>query len=148
MCSPIDRWRSDMTQDSAGGGSGGGEGPVERSARAAAKRLAADYGPRLVPDVEAALYTAGTAQRPEQYLDPISLAALLVAAAQFGWQLYQDHKKETATPSREVVERRIRVELPQRSDVSADDRNRIIAVITEEIVTEAEEVSSGHTPRP
>src|SRR5438270_2798420 len=101
MCRPTDRRRSDMTQDPAGGG--GGEGPVERSARDAAERVAADYGPRLVPDVEAALYSAGTTRRPEQYLDPVSLAALLVAAAQFGWQVYQDHRKETAKPSREVV---------------------------------------------
>src|SRR3954466_4649555 len=101
-----------MTQDQdPAGGVGGVDGPGERSARAAAERLAADYGPRLVPDVEAALYAAGSERRPEQYLDPISLAALIVAAAQFGWQLYQDHKKEAATPSREVVERRIRVEL-------------------------------------
>src|SRR3954471_14443365 len=129
-----------MTQDQdPAGGVGGGDGSVERSARAAAERLTADYGPRLVPNVEAALYTAGSERRPEQYLDPISLAALLVAAAQFGWQVYQDHKKETAQPSQEVVERRIRVQLPERTDISADDRNRIIAVVTEEIIREADE---------
>lgn len=122
-----------MTEDPAGGA-----GPVERSARAAAERLAADYGPRLVPDVEAALYTTGSERRPDQYLDPISLAALIVAAAQFGWQVYQDHKKNTARPSRDVLERRIRVELPERIDVSADDRNRVITVITEEILHQAE----------
>ena len=119
--------------------SGDVDGPVERTARAAAERLSADYGPRLVPDVEAAVYNAGWQQRPEQYLDPISLAALLLAAAQFGWQVYQDHKKETAKPSREVLERRIRVELPERTDISADDRDRIIAVVTEEIIKQADE---------
>src|SRR4051794_41892740 len=129
-----------MTQDQdPAGGLGGGDGSVERSARAAAQRLTAAYGLRLVPDVEAALYAVGSERRPEQYPDPISLAALLVAAAQFGWHLYQDHKKETDTPSREVVERRIRVELPQRTDISTDDRNRIIAGITEEIIRPAGE---------
>src|SRR4051794_41937864 len=129
-----------MTQDQdPAGGLGGGDGSVERSARAAAQRLTAAYGLRLVPDVEAALYAAGSERRPEQYLDPISLAALIVAAAQFGWTVYQDHKKGAAKPSREVIERRIRVELPERTDIAAADRNRVIAVITEEIIRQAGE---------
>lgn len=92
-----------------------------------------------MPDVEAALHTAGPERRPEQCLDPRSLATLIVAAAQFGWQLYQDHKKDGANPSREALERRTRVELPERTDISPDDRNRVISVITEEISRQADE---------
>jgi len=115
------------------------DGPVECSARAAAARLSDAYGPGLVPDVEAALYTAGAERKPDQFLDPISLAALIVSAASLAWTVYNDQRKQTAQPAREVVERRVRVELPERTDISSDDRARVIATVTEEVIRQAEE---------
>jgi hypothetical protein len=115
-------------------------GPVERSARAAATRLADTYGPGLVSSVEAALYAAGATRRPDRYLDPISLAALIVSAASLAWTVYNDQRKHTVLPSREVVERRVRVELPENVDISPEDRARVIATVTEELVRQTDEL--------
>lgn len=123
----------------------GSDGPAARSARTAAQRLTADYGPRLAPDVEAALSIAGSAGRPEQYLDPISLAALIVSAAQFGWSVYTDLRTKTAKPSADVIARRVRVEMAERADTSSSDLDRVIAVVTEEIVQQA---SAADRPQP
>jgi hypothetical protein len=59
--------------------------PVEHTVRAAAHRLVAEHGPGLVTDVEAALHARGSAQRPEQYLDPVSLGSLIVSVATLAW---------------------------------------------------------------
>jgi hypothetical protein len=40
--------------------------PITVAARATADRLAAEYGPSLVADVDAVLHARGTAQRPGQ----------------------------------------------------------------------------------
>ncbi len=128
-----------MTQRPGGLDSGApADGPVQRSARVAAQRLAEGYGSRLVPDVKAALYVFGSRQRSEQYLDPVALAALIVSAAQLAWTLYSDLKTKRPQPSREVLARRVRVELPECQGVSSSDRARIIEVVAEEVVREAE----------
>lgn len=44
--------------------------PVAHTARATAHRLAAELGPGLATDVEAALHARGSTRQPEQYLDP------------------------------------------------------------------------------
>jgi hypothetical protein len=53
--------------------------PITAAARATAERLAAEYGPGLAADVDAALHARGTAQRPGRYLDPVSVGSLIVA---------------------------------------------------------------------
>jgi len=55
--------------------------PITAAARAAAAHLAAEYGPDLAADVEAALHSPGTTQRPSQYFDPVSLGSLIVTIA-------------------------------------------------------------------
>jgi hypothetical protein len=72
--------------------------PVSTGARAAAERLTPDFGPGLAADVEAALHTRGSQQRPEQYFDPISLGALIVSIATLAWTIYTDLKKKTPQP--------------------------------------------------
>ena len=81
-----------------------------RGARAAAVRLAPEFGAGLPVDVEAALHKSAGGDR---YLDPVSVSALVVSAAQFAWTIYIDLKAKSAKPSREVVARRVRVELAE-----------------------------------
>ena len=77
-------------------------------ARRSAQRLTPVQGRRVVGDVEAAL-----AGQPGsgQFVDPVSVGALVVAVAQFAWQVYQDRKKNNAPPSREVLTRAVRLRL-------------------------------------
>jgi hypothetical protein len=113
-------------------------GPVERGARAAARRLSHDYGAHIALEVEAALGSVGPSRRAEQYLDPVALAALVISAAQLSWSVYMDLRSRKAKPAREVIERIVTVKLPERSDISTTDRERVITVVTEEIVRQAE----------
>ncbi len=128
-----------MSQGAGGLDSGApADGPIQRSARLAAQRLAAGYGSHLVPNVEAALHAFGSRQRSDQYLDPVALAALIVSAAQLAWTLYSDLKTQHPQPSREVLARRVRVELSEDEGVSPRDRIRVIEVVTDEVVRDAE----------
>jgi hypothetical protein len=71
--------------------------PIAAAARAAAHRLAAEHGPGLAADVEAALHTRDADQRPGQYLDPVSLGTLIVAIATLAWTIYTDKRKQHPT---------------------------------------------------
>jgi len=77
-------------------------------ARRSAERLAPSQRPGVVGDVEAAL---ACSTRPGQFVDPVSVGALVVAVAQFAWQVYQDRKKDGVAPSREVLTRAVRLRL-------------------------------------
>jgi hypothetical protein len=107
--------------------------PVDRIARSAAERLARDGDlPLLVPEVERELQIGDGPQATERY-EPIaiSLAALLVSTAGLAWTVYTDLKKQTPRPDAEVLKRRIRIELKVPEQVSAADRDRVIAVVVE-----------------
>lgn len=112
--------------------------PVENTARAAAHRLAAEYGPGLAIDIEAALHTRGSTRHPEQYLDPISLGSLIVSAAALAWTVYTDLKNKTPTPSPAVVARTIRVQFSNDSEFDTAQRDRIIDIVVDETVQAAE----------
>ncbi len=101
---------------------------VEEIARGAARRLAAEYGPQLETDVEAALYDRGGSRGIEQY-DPVSVASLIVGIAQLAWMIYSDHRKKP----RDVVERTLRTELRHQVDISPNSI-QITDVIIQEIV--------------
>ena len=105
--------------------------PITDAARATAKRLGDEYGPGPAADVEAALHAWGTAQRPGQYLDPVSLGSLIVAIATLAWTIYCDQRKKTREPSPAVVARRVRVELCERgsTNISQQDTDRITEII-------------------
>jgi hypothetical protein len=54
--------------------------PAGEAARSAAMILAPGVGPNLPAEVEAALAARGTQQRPDRYLDPVSLSSLIVSS--------------------------------------------------------------------
>ncbi|MGH3940601.1 MAG: hypothetical protein ACRDTG_18590 [Pseudonocardiaceae bacterium] len=111
--------------------------PIEHCARAAAQRLAAHYGPALPADVEAALHTRGSTSRPEQYLDPISLAGLIVSVATLAWTVYTDLRTKTPEPSPDALTRTIRVQMWDSTELDPAQRDRIIDIVVEETVQAA-----------
>ncbi|MFD3927306.1 hypothetical protein [Streptomyces sp. NPDC058614] len=117
--------------------------PVELGARAAAQRLATPHTPALTTDVEVALHARGTTTtRPDQYLDPISLGALIVSIATLTWTVYKDLRKSTPTPQPDAVTRRVRVRLDQldtpEGSLSPADRDRCIDITIEETLNSVE----------
>lgn len=110
--------------------------PIATTARAAARNLATEYGPGLEADVEAALY-AGAEQRPGQYLDPVSVASLIVAIATLTWTIYNDQRKDTSEPEPELIERRVRTEIRERAHATPEEVSRITEIIVTEIIQTA-----------
>jgi uncharacterized membrane protein YebE (DUF533 family) len=110
---------------------------VANAARAAAAQLTTELGlPTLEVDVEEALYADGQGN-PDRYFDPVAIASLIVAAAQFAYQVYTDQKKKHGTkPSHEVVARQTRIHL-QESGEAAPQRV-LDAVVTEVLIRAAE----------
>jgi hypothetical protein len=107
--------------------------PVEAVARAAAERLTPEYGPRLKPQVEAALYARGTERGPDQYIDPVALGSLIVSIATLAWTIYKDLRKKTPDPAPDAAARTLRVQLRQHTDGSPDS-DKITEVVVAEIV--------------
>jgi hypothetical protein len=108
---------------------------VNVAARAAAERLAPDFGPELVPDVEAALSVQGSA-RSEQYLDPVSLGSLIVSIVGLAWTIYTDLRKKSADPAPEVT-RVIRIELIERGEEDLVKRDKITEAVVAEVIRAA-----------
>ena len=107
-------------------------------ARAAAGELAPRYGPRLTAYVEAAIHADEGHQdpgqkAPGQYVDPIALGALIVAIAQFGYQVYTDHKKKGQQPTREQIAQAMRIERPKHSDLTGEE-TEVIDIISAKII--------------
>jgi hypothetical protein len=88
--------------------------------------------------VEAALRTRGAPQRPEQYLDPISLAGLIVSVATLAWAVYNDLRIKTPEPSPAVVARAIRVQLSDVGELDSAQRDCIIEIVVEETIQTAQ----------
>jgi hypothetical protein len=114
---------------------------IAAAGRASAKRLDADYGPGLVADVEAVLHAPTAGSRPDQYVDPVSLGSLIVAAATLAWAVYSELKKKKKSPSAEVVARTVRLELQDHGGPYLADREMIVNVVVEEIIRSAEDKS-------
>jgi hypothetical protein len=111
--------------------------PISDGARAAAERLTPEYGPGLAADVEAALHTRGSEQRPERFFDPISLGALIVSIATLAWTIYTDLKTKTPSPAPDVVARTVRVELRRRGDTGPASSDQFTDVIVTEVIKAA-----------
>ena len=62
---------------------------VATISRAAARRMAEQGRPESLVEVDAAFVT-GPCARKDQYVDPISLGALIVSVATLAWQIYTD----------------------------------------------------------
>jgi hypothetical protein len=113
--------------------------PITAGARAAAERLAPQYGPGLAADVEAALHTRDLEQRPERYFDPVSLASLIVSIATLAWTIYTDLKNKTPSPAADVVARTVRVELRNRGDAGLAAPEQITDLVVTEVIKAAED---------
>jgi hypothetical protein len=111
---------------------------VETISRAAASQLAAQGEPRAVVEVEAALAAQPDGSR-DQYVDPISLGALIVSVAALAWQVYTDLKARDGKPPKEVVGRRLRIQLQDSEHTSTPDDQKVIDIVVEETIKEGEQ---------
>jgi hypothetical protein len=111
---------------------------IVESTRAAAECLAAELGPRLGADVEAALSARGPTRVPDRFVDPVSLGGLVVSVATLAWTIYTDLKSKTAKPEPDIVARHVRVELRQQAGSAPAHLERIIDVVVTEVVQAAE----------
>jgi hypothetical protein len=108
--------------------------PVEVAARATAAQLAAEYGPAVVAEVDAALHARRRAERPQQFVDPVSLGSLIVAVATLAWTIYADLRKRTPEPPQEEVQRQVIVELEEQGAADHKDAERITAIAVTETI--------------
>jgi hypothetical protein len=108
------------------------------AARSAAAILAADLGPNLPAEVEAALAARDTRQRPDRYLDPVSLASLIVSIATLAWTIYNDQRRHTPDPPPNSVARQVRITLREQDISLPPGTERITEVVATEITRQAE----------
>ncbi|SNT66314.1 hypothetical protein SAMN05421812_1383 [Asanoa hainanensis] len=113
---------------------------IAAAARTSADQLADRYGPRLAGDVEAAIHA--TDDRPQQYLDPVSLGSLIVAVAALAWTVYRDLKKKTPQPAPQVVVRSVHLHLTAPTAVPAEDRDLIIETVVIQTLAAAEQAQA------
>ena len=111
--------------------------PAADAARSAAAILAPDLGPGLPAEVEAALAARDTGQRPDRYLDPVSLASLIVAIADLAWTIYNDRRKQTPDPPPDSIARQVRITLRDQDTVLPPGTERITEVVATEITRQA-----------
>jgi hypothetical protein len=106
---------------------------VAEAARAAARQLAPQYGPRAEAEVEAALRAGGEDGPPRQFNDWVAIGSLIVSAAALAWQVYRDLKKPDEKPTQDAVTRRARVEWRKETDLTSG-AEKIIEIVTAEII--------------
>jgi hypothetical protein len=111
--------------------------PAADTARSAAAILAADLGPGLPVEVEAALAARGTGQRPDRYLDPVSLASLIVSVATLAWTIYNDQRTRTPDPPPDSIARQVRITLRDQDTPLPAGAERITEVVATEITRQA-----------
>jgi hypothetical protein len=110
---------------------------VDKGARKAAEVLSGQFDPTLVMDVERELRSREGSHPPDQYIDPASLASLIVSVATLAWTVFQDLKKKTPSPAPTVIARAVRVQVRASSELAPSQRDRIIDVVVEETVKAA-----------
>jgi len=109
--------------------------PVADAALAAAAILAPNFSPSLPSQVEAGLAARDTRQRPDQYLDPVSLASLIVSIASLAWTIYDDRRKHIAgPPPPDSIARQVRITLRDQDTALPPGTDRIIEIVTTEII--------------
>ena len=112
--------------------------PVKTIARTTAKRLAASYGAGMPGEVEAVLRAERTPQRRDQYVDPVSIASLIVAVATLAWTIYSDLRRKTPEPSAEAVAQELRYEMRDHDGLRPEYPDLIIiSVVVEEVIRAA-----------
>lgn len=115
--------------------------PVEVAARAVAALLAAEAGPGVIAEVDAALHARRHAERPGQFVDLFSLGSFIVAVATLAWMIYADLRKKTPEPRPEEVERQVLIELREQGVADRKDAQRITAIAVTETLRAAREIS-------
>jgi hypothetical protein len=111
--------------------------PAADAARAAAAILAADLGPALPAEVEAALAARDAQQRPDRYIDPVSLATLIVAIATLAWTIYNDQRKRAQEPQPGSIARQVRITLRDQDMTLPPGTERITEIVATEITRQA-----------
>ena len=74
------------------------------------------------------------AQHPDRYLDPVSLASLIVAIASLAWTIYNDrHTQKQEPPPPESIARQVRITLREQDTALPPSADRITEIIATEI---------------
>ena len=116
---------------------------VSTAARSAAAILAPELGSSLPAQVEAALAARSTQQRPDRYVDPVSLASLVVSIATLAWTIYNDqrtrHDKQAhdTEPQPDVITRQVRITLRDQDIQLPPGTEHITEIIATEITRQA-----------
>jgi hypothetical protein len=111
--------------------------PAAEAARSAAAILAPDLGSNLPAEVEAALAARDTHLSHNRFLDPVSLASLIVAIATLAWTIYNDQRKHTPDPPPSSVARQVRITLRDQDTLLPEGTERITEVVATEITRHA-----------
>ena len=111
--------------------------PAADAARAAATTLAPDLGPALPAQVEAALAARDTAQRPDRYFDPVSLASLIVSIATLAWTIYNDQRSHAPDPKPDAIARQVRITLREQDILLPAGTDRITEIVATAITGQA-----------
>jgi hypothetical protein len=103
-------------------------------ARRAALRLSGELDRNLPAAVEARIQGGEIPQRFDM-ATTIALATLILNVAKFAWDIYRDRKKDAkAAPAPEAVARQLRLELKVAHDIDIGRRDRVIAVVVDELM--------------
>ena len=108
--------------------------PAAAAARSAAAILAPSHSPALPAQVESAL---AARQRPDLYVDPVSLAGLIVTIANLAWTIYNDQRSRTPNPPPDAIERQVRITLREQDTALPPGAERITEIIATEITRHA-----------
>jgi uncharacterized membrane protein YebE (DUF533 family) len=104
--------------------------------------LAPKHGSGLTAAVEAAIHADSGRHEQKtagQYIDPIAVGALIVAIAQFGYQVYTDRKNKGQQPTREAIAQAIRIERREHSELTGEE-TEIIEIISAKIIEHADDL--------
>ena len=107
---------------------------AEALARRTAERLAVQFGADLPANVEAALQGAGDPPQRYEAATLIAMATLVLNIVKFAWDLRKDLRGAAAPPSsREMVARRIRLDVALPHGTTSAQRDQVIAVVVDEL---------------
>lgn len=106
------------------------------AARSAAAILAPDLGQNLPVEVEAALAARAGDQRPDRYLDVVSLGSLIVSVGTLAWTIYvnQRDRAHGQEPEPDSVARQVRITLREQDVALPPDTERITEVVATEVI--------------
>jgi hypothetical protein len=112
--------------------------PAARAARAAAAILAPDHGLSLPAEVEVVLAARHTHRRPDRFLDPVSLASLIVSVATLAWTIYNDQRAHTPKPQPDEIAHNLRITLSEQHITLPSGTEKITEIIATEITRTTE----------